>query len=57
MEMQMKQVMNHNKNNGLLTMIRRSDPMITTGIKRQTLQHGLNIVVDANGKSKKIIIK
>ena len=53
----MKQVMNHNKNNGLLTMIRRSDPMITTGIKRQTLQHGLNIVVDANGKSKKIIIK
>ena len=28
-----------------------------TGVKRQTLQHGLNIVVDANGKTKKIIIK
>ena len=27
--MQMKQVMNHNKNNGLLNMIRRTDPMIT----------------------------
>ena len=25
----MKQVMNHNKNNGLLNMIRRTDPMIT----------------------------
>ena len=27
-----------------------------TGIRRQTLQHGLNIVVDANGKSKKVFI-
>ena len=28
-----------------------------TGIRRQTLQHGLNIVVDADGNSKKVFIR
>ena len=34
--MQMKQVINHNKDNGLLNMIGRTDPMITELMQQET---------------------
>ena len=41
----MKQVMNYHKDNGLLNMIRRTDPMINLGVKWEVISVGIFLII------------